>query len=284
MKFAFIEGMRRTHRLGPLCRVLTVSASGYYRWRHRSHRRSEYQAQTLSEVREVFEASQRTYGSPRIHRELKARGRSHSRRFIGTLMRRNGMRARAATRRKPRSSPAVRSEAIRNVLQRRFHAAALNQVWAADLTYIPTAQGWLCLAVVVDLASRRVVGWATGRSADTALTLRALEMAVVQRSPGPGLLHHSDRGVQYSCSRYLDQLTHNRIDPSFSRVGNCWDNAVVESFFHTLKVERLRGRPMYATRTEAVRDLGRYIEGWYNTQRRHSTIGYMSPAEFERHL
>jgi transposase InsO family protein len=176
------------------------------------------------------------------------------------------------------------SAAIENVLQRQFHVPAVNSVWVADLTYIATLQGWLFLAVVLDLGSRRVVGWSTSHAADAMLTGRALEMAVLQRRPPRGLIHHSDRGVQYSCTSYLLQLARSGIKPSFSRIGNCWDNAVAESFFHTLKVERLQGRARYATRAEATRDLVQYIEGWYNTKRRHSTLGYISPAEFERRL
>jgi transposase InsO family protein len=285
VKFAFIEGVRGTFDLRLLCHLLCVARSGYYKWRTaRASTQRAYRAEALAAVREVFEQSQRTYGSPRIQRELKARGRSHSPRFVAGLMHSHGLRARAAVRRRPRSGPSEVSAAIENVLQRQFHVPAVNSVWVADLTYIATLQGWLFLAVVLDLGSRRVVGWSTSHAADAMLTGRALEMAVLQRRPPRGLIHHSDRGVQYSCTSYLLQLARSGIKPSFSRIGNCWDNAVAESFFHTLKVERLQGRARYATRAEATRDLVQYIEGWYNTKRRHSTLGYISPAEFERRL
>lgn len=281
----FIEGVRGTFELRLLCHTLRVSRSGYYKWcAARPSSRSEYRGEALAAVREAFQQSGRTYGSPRIQQELKARGRSHGRRFVAGLMRSQGLRARAAARRRPRSDRSERSTQIGNVLQRQFQVTGLNRVWVADLTYIATLQGWLFLAIVLDLASRRVVGWSTGRAPDATLTGRALEMAVLQRRPPRGLLHHSDRGMQYSCASYLQRLAAAGITPSFSRIGDCWDNAVAESFFHTLKVERLRGRPRYATRQEATRDLVQYIEGWYNPQRRHSSLGYQSPAEFERRL
>lgn len=283
MKFIFIEGMRRTFDVSVLCHTLSVSRSGYYKWRSAAPTASgQYRAEALKAVREAFDESQQTYGSPRIEHELRARGRSHSRRFIAGLMRSHGMRAQAAVRRKPRSQRSERSAQLSNVLQRNFHAPAMDQVWVADLTFVGTLQGWLFLAVVLDLASRRVVGWSTGPAADATLTIRALEMAVIQRRPSPGLLHHSDRGVQYSCAPYLQRLADAGIYPSFSRTGDCWDNAVAESFFHTLKTERVRPKRRYATHLEATRDLAQYIEGWYNPKRRHSTLGYVSPAEFER--
>jgi len=178
----------------------------------------------------------------------------------------------------------ARHTQIGNVLSRRFTVALPNRVWAADFTFVRTAQGWLYLAVVLDLASRRVVGWAMGQTPDVSLVIRALEMAISQRQPAPGLLHHSDRGLQYSNNGYLDRLNRHGIEPSFSRIGDCWDNAVVESFFHTLKVERVSNRPTYRTRDEAKADLFEYIEVWYNRQRRHSTLGYVSPADYEARL
>jgi len=284
VKYAFIEGMRRTFDLRLLCWTLHVSRSGYYKWRAHASVRNAYREETLVAIREVFAESKRTYGSPRIQYELRQRGRSHSRRFIGELMRKDRLRAQAAFKRRPRSASSDRSTQVGNVLQRQFTTPRIDRIWVADLTYIATAQGWLFLAVILDLASRRIVGWSTGKTPDARLTGRALEMAVVQRRPRTGLLHHSDRGVQYSCADYLDRLTTYGMAPSFSRIGDCWDNAVAESFFHTLKVEHLRGRPRYETRVQATRDLVQYIEGWYNPKRRHSTLGYLSPAEFERRL
>lgn len=285
MRFAFIEAHRRQFDLRILCRVLRVSRSGYYRWRgHSVSVREQKRAAVLEEIRSVFEGSGRTYGSPRIHRELQSRGKRHSRRFIGLLMRRAGLRARAATRRRPRSAPPARLTQITNVLQRQFRVGEPNTVWAADLTYVATRQGWLYLAVLLDLGSRRVVGWSMGGSPGPELVLRALKMAVMQRHPRRGLLHHSDRGIQYSSEIYQAELNRHGFQPSLSRLGNCWDNAVVESFFHTLKVERLHARPLYASREAATRDLFDYIEVWYNRQRRHSTLDYLSPVEYEARL
>ena len=283
MKFAFIEKERGQFPIPMMCRLLSVSRSGYYAWRHRGpDPRRLARTEVARAVQEVFEASRKTYGSPRIHAELRSQGRHHSRRHIAFLMRRSGLRARAARRRRPRSEPS-RQIATRNVLERRFAIRPINEVWVADLTYVPTAQGWLYLAVLLDLGSRRVVGWGMSPRLTSDLTLSALDMALQQRRPPPGVLHHSDRGQQYSCNAYLDRLEQHGLQPSFSRIGDCWDNAVAESFFHTLKVERLHGR-QYTTRREAQADLFEFIEVWYNRKRRHSTLGYSSPAEFERRL
>lgn len=283
MKFAFIHRERGRFPLLLMCRVLGVSRSGYYGWRRRPpDARKAARAALLSEVRAVFEASRRTYGSPRIQAELRSRGRSHGRRHIAQIMRSAGLRARAA-RRRPGSAQPARHTSVRNVLGRCFAVGQRDQVWAADLTYVSTQQGWLYLAVILDLASRRVVGWSMRGRPDPSLTLAALEMAVQCRRPVPGLLHHSDRGIQYSCRPYLEQLRRHGFRPSLSRLGDCWDNAVVESFFHTLKVERLHA-VRYRTRREAKQDIFEYIEVWYNRQRRHSSLGYLSPAEYEQRL
>lgn len=267
-----------------MCRVLGVSRSGYYAWRsRRPSPRLGRRAELLTEIRKVYQRSRRTYGSPRIHAELRSCGRCHSRRHIAQLMRGAGLRARAGRRRRPKSVAPVRVTQIRNVLGRGFRVHDLNRVWAADLTYVPTAQGWLYLAVLLDLGSRRVVGWAMSGRPDPGLTIAALEMAVAQRRPPRGLLHHSDRGIHYSCAAYLERLREHGLEPSLSRLGDCWDNAVAESFFHTLKVERIQ-TTRYRTRDEAKRDLFDYIEVWYNRQRRHSTLGYLSPADFEDRL
>lgn len=281
MKFAFIEGQRGEYPVPLMCRVLEVSRSGYYAWRKREPDPRQVQRRALLQaVREKFEWSRGTYGSPRIHAELRSQGAFHSRRHIAALMKDAGLRARAARRRRPRSSP-VRVTNIGNVLQRRFDVQEPDRIWAADLTYIPTAQGWLFLAVVLDLGSRRVVGWSMAGRLTSDLTLGALDMALQHRRPPRGLIHHSDRGVQYNCEPYLQRLEQHGLQPSLSRLGDCWDNAVVESFFHTLKVERVRGKT-YPSRHHARADLFEYIEVWYNRQRLHSKLGYLSPAEFER--
>lgn len=281
MKFRFIDGARGAYPIPLMCQVLAVSRSGYYAWRRRQPSLvAERRRRLLAEIRGVFEATRRTYGSPRIHAELRERGQRHSRRHIASLMRHAGLRARAGRRWKPVRSEPLRVSTVGNVLNRNFQVEELDRVWAADLTYIPTTEGWLFLAVLLDLASRRVVGWSMSGRPDPALTLAALDMAVAQRRPHPGLLHHSDRGIHYNCGAYLERLAAHGLRPSLSRLGDCWDNAVVESFFHSLKVERLQGR-RYRTRQEARQDLFEYIEVWYNRQRRHSSLGYRSPAEFE---
>ncbi len=169
-----------------------------------------------------------------------------------------------------------------NRVLRDFSTGKLNRVWAADLTYVRTAEGWLFLAVVLDVGSRRVVGWAMGGRADCDLVIRALDMAIVHRQPGPGLVHHSDRGVHYTSSRYRKLLEQHELLPSYSALGDCWDNAVVESFFHTLKTEE--ARRFYASRQEARHRLFDFIEVWYNRQRRHSALGHLSPVEYENRL
>jgi len=285
VKYALIEGERSRFPLLMMCRILGVSRSGYYKWSARGPSRQQLRRdETLQAVRNAFAASDRTYGSPRVHRELRAQGRLHSRRFISTLMRRANLRARAARKRRPGSGPPARIVAITNILQRRFTVEKINTVWVADFTFIRTGRGWLYLAVVMDLASRRVVGWSMRGMPDAGLVSEALEMALQQRQPRRGLLLHSDRGVQYCSTHYLDRLERAGITPSLSRLGNCWDNAVIESFFHTLKLERVNARPLYQTQADAKRDLFEYIEVWYNQKRRHSTLGYVSPAEYERRL
>jgi putative transposase len=179
--------------------------------------------------------------------------------------------------------PAVSRSALPHELQRSFSAGRINERWAADLTYIRTGEGWLFLAVVLDLGSRRVVGWATGTRPDTELSVAALEMALTTRRPPHGLLHHSDRGVHYTSARYRRFVADHQIEPSYSRLGNCWDNAVVESFFKTLKSE-LRTEGSFATRKAAMLALFEFIEIWYNRKRRHSTLGHVSPADYERRL
>lgn len=284
MKFALIEGERGAYPIPLMCRVLAVSRSGYYAWRRRKPSgRCERRSELLRQIRRIYEASRRTYGSPRIHAELRAQGRKHSRRHIAAVMRQAGLCARAGRRRRPRGGPSPRATPITNVLGRDFRVRQLNRVWAADLTYIPTAEGWLYLAVMVDLASRRVVGWSMSGRPDPALTVSALDMAVAQRKPPRGLLHHSDRGVHYSCAAYLERLSHHGLRPSLSRLGDCWDNAVVESFFHSLKIEWL-AEAQHRNRREAKQAVFEYIEVWYNRQRRHSSLGYLSPAEYERRL
>lgn len=282
MRCACIHRHRGLFPLILMCRVLAVRRSSYYAWRSRppSPRRTE-NAMLQARIRAIYSDSAQTYGSPRIHQELRAHGLVVGRHRIARLMRVEGLwavsrrRWRTTTRRDPRQAPAP------DRLQRAFGVQAPDQVWAADLTYVETRGGWLYLAVVLDVGTRRVIGWAMARHLRETLPLEALQMALGRRPVRPGLLHHSDQGRQYTSRRYQAVLQQHQILPSMSRVGECWDNAVAESFFATLKCERLH-RCQYRTPEEAQHDIVRYIETWYNPRRRHSTLGYLSPLEYEQ--
>lgn len=264
-----------------MCRVRRVSTSGYYAWQSRSPSRRESQDATLlSEIRRAHEQSRQTYGSPRIHAELRAQGTLCNHKRIERLMRQHSICARRV-RRFHRTTEVLSSLPVApNRLNQAFHASSPNQVWTADITYLDTAEGWLYLATVLDLYSRRVVGWAMAEHLETSLVRDALQMALRQRHPAAGLLHHSDRGRQYASAEYQALLAAHGVECSMSRRGNCYDNAAHESFFGTLKSECAEGR--FASRTAARQSVFEYIEVWYNRQRRHSTLGYLSPAEFEQ--
>lgn len=281
MRFAFVDAERANHNVTILCRVLRVRCSGYYAWRDRDESARTKDDRVLGvEVAAVFAESKKRYGSPRVHRELRANGHRVGRHRVARLMREQKLRARARRKfvRTTYSNPGLPT--ARNLLNRKFEVEAPNTVWAGDVTYLPTREGWLYLAVMLDLYSRRVVGWAMSVSNDEALTLAALQMAIDQRQPEPGLLHHSDRGTTYASGEYQDVLAKNGFVCSMSRKGNCWDNAVVESFFSTLDVECENG-DMFASRASARREVAEYILGFYNPRRLHSTLGYVSPMEYE---
>ncbi len=266
-----------------MCRVLKVSRSGYYAWKQRKpSQRKRDDRQLIRQIREIHAASRKSYGSPRIYRELRARGYACARSRVARLMRSTRLRGIAARRRKPRLPVNDRS-ALPNRLQRNFRAGDINRHWAADLTYIRTDEGWLFLAVVMDIGSRKVVGWSMRSRPDADLVIAALDMAVQQRAPQGNVLHHSDRGVHYTCARYRRLLSEWKLQASYSGLGDCRDNAVVESFFHTLKTEEVR-LTRYRTRAEARQRLFEFIEVWYNRKRRHSALGYLSPAEYEGRL
>lgn len=284
MKFALIQRYRGLYPLPLMCRVLEVSRSGFYaHLRHRGRARTEADEVLLGQIRSVHAESRASYGSPRIHQELRGRGVRVSRKRIARLMRHGGLRGKAARRRRPRQSTSERGPHLQDLVQRCFRVAQPDTVWVADLTYIPTREGWLYLAVVLDLCSRRVVGWRASCTSDVRLSLGALEMALGQRRCRQQAIHHSDRGVHYSCTAYQRRLREHGLTPSFGRVGQCWDNAVAESFFGSLKTEALPPGG-YHSRAQARRALFDYIEVWYNRRRRHSTLGYLSPAEYERRL
>lgn len=286
MRYRFAQEWEGRFPLASLCRVLGVSRGGYYAWKARQARgpspRQQEDAWVLCRIRYFFERSKGTYGSPRILRDLKEVGICCGKHRVARLMRRAGLRAVVAPRFRVTTNSKHALPVAENRLGRDFHAPAANQKWAADVTYVWTGEGWLYLAVVLDLFSRRVVGWSLQPTLHKELVLDALQMAVAGRRPGPGLLHHSDRGSQYASADFQTALRGAGIVCSMSRRGDCFDNAMVESFFGTLKQE-LVNRRHFATREAARREIFEYIEVWYNRQRRHSSLGYLSPEQFEKH-
>ena len=266
-----------------LCEALGVSTSAYYEWRSRPPSAREVEDRRLAvEVRAVHRESRQTYGARRIHAELCARGVACGRHRVARLMREHGLVARGPKRKPPKATPETPLTPVaENVLDRAFLPEGPDRVWAADITHVPTSEGWLYLAVVVDLFSRRVVGWAIRPSLHRELAVAALTSALRDRRPAAGLVHHSDQGSQYTSSEYRALLRRHEAVCSMSRRGNCHDNAVAESFFNLLKRERIRRRT-YRTREEARRDVFDYIEMFYNPKRKHVRNGMLSPVEFER--
>jgi putative transposase len=284
VRYAFIARHRPIWPVSRMCRLLKVSRSGFHEWHQRvpSSRAIDNERLT-SRIRSFHVLSNRSYGSPRIWRDLVEAGERVGENRVADLMRRAGI---AALRRKKRRpiDEWVRPECAiaGNVLDREFQASAPNQKWAADFTYIDTAEGWLFLAVVLDLFSRRVVGWSMQPQMTAQLVMDALTMALWRRGKPKALLHHSDQGSQYTSEDFQRLLAHHGIACSMSRKGDCWDNAVVESFFASLKKEHVYTKPRYRTRDEARADLFQYIEGFYNSQRRHTRLGQISPMDFEQ--
>jgi len=288
VRYACITRHRGAYPVRLMCRVLAVAPAGYYAWRHRASPTAHAIAdeRLLLNVRVAYHASDGTYGAPRVHQELRAAGVRVAKKRVARLMQAAGLAGRGRRRRGVRTTDSTHAYPIApNTLDRQFAVAAppaLDRVWVSDLTYVPTRQGWLYLAVVLDLASRRVVGWAMRETLASDLALAALHMALGARRPAPGLLHHSDRGVQYASMAYRTLLAAHGIRASMSRRGDCWDNAVAESFFATLELELIVRREWH-TRNDARRAIFQYIETWYNRRRRHSSLGYQSPADYERH-
>jgi putative transposase len=283
MRFVFIHAHARTWRITTMCRVLEVSRAGYYAWRARPLcDRVKDDRVLTAKIREIQSRVKQRYGSPRVRMELRALGFPCGKHRVARLMREAGVPAKSALQFRVTTQSAHTAPVVANALARQFtleRHPRLNQTWAADLTYLPTREGWLYLAVVLDLASRRVVGWALRTRLDQELALAALRMALAHRGARGGL-HHSDRGVQYASAAYQRLLSAAGFTPSMSRIGDCWDNAVVESFFATLTKELLVDG-VFATRAQASRAVFEFIEIWYNRQRRHSTLGYRSPSQFE---
>jgi transposase InsO family protein len=269
------------HGVKRLCQVLGVSRGGYYAWRHRlPSRRQQANQGLLVRIREAYALSKNTYGSPRIQAALRRQGIVCSRKRVAHLMHQDKLFARRLARRVPRTTQRdAQAQPAPNVLGQDFSSPAPDRKWVADFTYIDTAEGWLYLASVLDLFSRRVVGWAMDEHMEASLVQSAWNMAISQRSPSTGLLHHSDQGRQYTSQAYQQGLASYGCQVSMSRVGNCYDNAAMESFFSTLKAECATSR--FASRAQARSTIFEYIEGWYNRQRLHSSLGYLSPVEFE---
>jgi transposase InsO family protein len=283
-RFRFIAAEEATHPVATLCRVLGVSRSGYYAWRQRPpSARARRDADLTGRIRSIHAASRATYGAPRVRAALASDGERASRKRVARLMRAAGLagcRPRRA-RRTTVADPAARAE---DLVRRDFAPPAPARLWVADITYVGTDEGWLYLAAILDAFSRRVVGWAMAEHLRTELALEALRMALAGRRPGATLVHHSDRGCQYAAAAYAAALAPHAIARSMGRPGTCWDNAVAESFFATLKTELLHRR-RWPSRRAARTAIFEYIEGFYNRRRLHSTLGYTSPAEFEaRHL
>ena len=283
MKYAWLDGQRCHYPLPALCDTLDVSVSGYRAWKRggcRGHRRLT-EAQLLELIRAIHAQFKGAYGSPRMVDELRGRGFPASKARVERLMRSHGIRARHKRRYKATTDSKHNLPVAENLLNRNFTPAAPNQVWTADLTYVWTDEGWLYLAVVLDLFNREIVGFSIKPRMTADIVVEALTMAWFRRKPAPGLMHHSDRGSQYASRVFQDKLAEYGMVCSMSRQGNCWDNAPTESFFNSLKNERVHGT-RYATREEAINDLFEYIEVFYNRSRRHSVLQSKSPVQFLR--
>jgi putative transposase len=281
VKFAFIAEQKVAFSIVMMCRVLDVSTSGYHAWNGRpvaahAHREGELDGR----VREAHAASKGRYGSPRVHAELRASGERVGRKRVARIMKNAGLTGRKRRRFQSTTDSRHAFPIAPNVLERDFTATEPNQAWVTDITFIWTHEGWLYLAAILDLFSRRVVGWATSTNVDRHLALSALENALRTRRPSEGLVHHSDRGSTYASGDYRRALDAHEIECSMSRKGDCWDNAVAESFFASLKRE-VDEIDRFESRAQAHLTIGDYIDNFYNVQRRHSTIGYKSPVEFE---
>ncbi len=284
MKYAFIRAHDPTYRVTRLCRALAVSRSGYYAWRDRppSARTVEDQ-RLLGLLRQIHQEMREEYGAIKFWREAMRRGIQWGRHRVARLRTRGSLEVKRVRRFRIIVAHHQGPPPAPNILQQRFAVCGLNRVWVGDVTMVPTRAGWLYVAVLLDLCSRRVIGWAMREKPDQPLTLTALAMAIRQRRIPPGLIHHSDQGAQYSCVAYQQQLLGLGITPSMSRKGHCYDNAVAESFFSTLKNELVHHQT-YHTREEASREIFAFIEGFYNRQRLHQSLGYLSPLEFERRI
>jgi putative transposase len=279
--FEFIDAEKAQYPVGLLCNTLSVSRPGYYAHARRPRsKRAMRDAVLGAKIVAIHARSERRYGSPRVHDELREQGEHVSRKRVSRLMKERDLRGKRRRRFRVTTESQHDLPVSPNVLQRDFSAAAPNQKWVGDITYIWTREGWLYLAVLIDLFSRRVVGWSLGDTLATELPLRALQMAIQTRRPPRGLIHHTDRGCQYASADYRAVLKQHEMVASMSRKGNCWDNAVAESFFASLKTELVRDID-FVTRDHARREVFAYIEGFYNRRRRHSSLRYAHPEKVE---
>lgn len=282
MKYAFVEEHRGSWPVASICRVVRVTRSGFYAWRRRRPSSRQVRREALAvQVRRVHAEHRQVYGSPRVHRVLRSQGQLCCRNTVAKLMRQEGIRARTRRAFVPRTTDGAHDRPVAaNVLARDFTASGPDQKWVADITYVPTGEGWLYLAGVLDCYSRKLVGWAMSEAMPGGLVVDALNMALLRRSPAGELVHHSDRGSQYAGATYRRLLENNGITPSMSGRGDCWDNAMMESFWATLKTELIH-HERYATREAARASIFEYVEVFYNRKRLHSALGYRSPESFE---
>ena len=281
MKYWFMDQHRSCHGVKKMSQVIGASRSGYYRWKKLPHgKRQKENEKILMEIEESHKNSRRVYGSPRITDELQAKGIVCSKNRVARIMKVHGIFAKTAKKFKATTNSNHNLPVAENLLNQNFTAEKPNTVWVSDITYIWTLEGWLYLAVILDLYSRQVIGWAMSNRMTSGLVIKALYQAIGRRNPGIGCVFHSDQGVQYASADFRDVLKAYSFIQSMSRKGNCYDNAVAESFFHTLKIEHVYDY-RYETRAEATQSIFEYIEMFYNRQRRHSTLGYRSPVSFE---
>jgi len=280
--FRLIEAEKATHSVPKLCRLLGVSRSGYYAWRSRSpSERSRFDAVLSEKIETIHRNSRATYGAPRVHAELRAIGIRCGRKRVARLMRRAKLRGCLRGRRRMRATHRVAlQQAAPDLIGRNFTSEEPDRLWVADITYVRSREGFVYLAFILDSCSRKVVGWSMATHLRTELVVDALQMAIARRKPAPGLVHHSDRGVQYTSLSFGKKLEDEGLVPSMGRVGSAYDNALAESFVATLKTELLY-RSSWPTRQVVRTAIFEYIEGFYNTRRRHSALGHLSPAEYE---
>ena len=281
MKYAFIAEQRATHRTALLCRVVGVSRSGFYAWQSRKpSQRALENEQLLAIIRIEHGRTKGALGALKMYHHLKAQGVACGKHRVARIRSNHGIEARRKARFKAKYVACQGGSPAPRLVTAPFQARHTDEIWVSDVTFIPTRQGWLYLAILLDLFSRKVVGWAMRSKADTELTLGALDMALAQRAPRPGLIHHSDQGVQYNNGRYRNHLLQHELVISMSRKGNCYDNAVAESFFSSLKNELVHGQ-LFRTRDQARSAIFEYIEAFYNRNRPHQSLGYCSPVDYE---